>query len=87
MSRKQSSTLWSELDRALSGNDPLLDALDKYVRRIRNHHKRTFAAAYARWVQLSWVSGGGDSPSCEPLSFMAAQAVRIDIRDIYNELG
>ncbi len=53
-----------------------------YVRRIKNDAKRSYAEAY-----LAWLRGGeiGDSPEYTDLSYMVAQAVRMQLREAYGE--
>jgi hypothetical protein len=52
--------------------------LERYVRSIRNMLKRDYARAYIAWVR---DGGRGAEPSWGELSFMAAQAVRLNVRD------
>lgn len=58
-------------------NTTQVGAVDRYVRAIRNANKRAYAAAYARWLQ-----NGGDEPDSGPISYMAAQAVRMTLDEI-----
>ena len=51
--------------------------IDRYIRSIRNARKQEYAAAY-----VSHLLYGEPEPSTEGLSYMAAQAVRLNIRDM-----
>lgn len=52
-------------------------AADRYVHRIRNQRKRAYAAAYWRFLR-----GVDPEPERGELSVMAAQAVRMELREI-----
>ena len=52
-----------------------------YINRIRNLQKRDYARRY--WAFL--LNESLAEPDYRPLSFMAAQAVRINLRHIYEE--
>ena len=49
-----------------------------YIQRIRNPRKRAYAAAYYRWLTRGKL-GNGPEPQC---SYMAAQAVRLDLNEM-----
>jgi hypothetical protein len=61
------------------------DRVRRYVRRIRNAQKRSYADAYARYLL-----GERDEPtrvivqSEAGLSYMAAQAVRLELHDMLD---
>jgi hypothetical protein len=50
---------------------------EAYIRKIRNPFKRAYAVDYWRWLQTC----EGDAPAYNPaeLSYMGAQAVRINL--------
>ena len=56
-----------------------------YVRRIRNPLKQAYAQAYASFV----ATGGGVHEPAQPtgLSYMAAQAVRMDLHRMEYAIG
>lgn len=54
-----------------------------YARRIRNLHKRTYAFNFLRWVRNGEI-GADPKYFC---SYMAAQAVRMTIRDLIKPLA
>jgi hypothetical protein len=56
------------------------DALNDYVKRIRNPYKKDYASEYAHFA----ITGGAEPPDRGPLSYMAAQAVRMNIKEIVN---
>ena len=50
-----------------------------YVRRIRNRQKREYARSY-----LLYLSRGGCPPSSMDVAYMASQAVRMNLHDLYG---
>ncbi len=58
------------------------EIVQAYIRRLRNSRKKDYAVAY--WA---WVSGGkqGPEPGKGELSFMGAQAVRIEIHETLKQ--
>lgn len=55
-------------------------AVEKYVRRIRNSLKYVYANNYAAWVLNGRI--GVEPVRVHGLSYMAAQAVRLEIEDL-----
>ena len=58
-----------------------MNTAESYIRRIRNVSKRAYAEAYLRWLRA------GRPEHQEPLrpnnlSYMAAQAVRLELYDL-----
>jgi hypothetical protein len=53
------------------------NAAVRYITRIRNPQKRTYAEAY-----LAFLALGGVEPARGSLSYMAAQGVRLNLLDI-----
>ena len=51
---------------------------ERYIKGIRNEAKRAYAVAYLKWIRSGEQ---GDSPEYVGLSYMAAQAVRLNLRD------
>lgn len=58
--------------------DVTLVTLDKYVRSIRNIKKQDYAAGYAR----ARIDGTPPPADLKNLSYMAAQAVRLNVEAI-----
>ncbi|HEU5407205.1 MAG TPA: hypothetical protein VFU48_05525 [Nitrospira sp.] len=53
-----------------------------YIDKIRNPLKRSYAASY-----YDYLRNGGDEPTRpEGLSYMAAQAVRLELGSLYRQL-
>lgn len=50
--------------------------VNKYIRTIRNEAKKAYAAAFWAWLQNEQI---GPEPFRADLSYMAAQAVRINM--------
>jgi hypothetical protein len=63
-------------------------AAEKYIRGIRNASKRSYAEAYYRWI-LHGCPGDGNGPEWDraTLSYMGAQAVRMNLDTIYSGNG
>lgn len=55
--------------------------VEKYINRIRNQKKKTYAQEYLEWLRV----GDDDAPDPpEGLSYMAAQAVRMNVYEEEN---
>jgi hypothetical protein len=67
----------------MKGSKPMQStplALNLYISRIRNTKKRQYAFAY-----LEFLLGKTSEPERGELSYMAAQAVRINLHDIMKQ--
>jgi len=53
----------------------------KYIKRIRNPQKRVYAYEYAMYT----LHGGQVEPARGSLSYMAAQAVRMELTRLFAE--
>lgn len=56
-------------------------SMESYIASIRNRDKHAYASAYARWIH---EGERGDPPDRGKLSYMAAQAVRLNLREIWD---
>src|SRR6266487_4507476 len=54
------------------------ERIDRYIRRIRNVNKREYAKEYRRFLN----GFRQDEPQQGPISYMAAQAVRMNLADL-----
>ncbi len=61
----------------------------KYIARIRNQHKKRYAQLYYQFLtgHLSFDHGGGPDDPCHgfSLSYMARQAVRLELDDLRRQ--
>ena len=53
----------------------------RYIRSLRNADKKQYAIEYAQWLERG---AQGQEPDRGRLSVMAAQAVRMNIREIHG---
>jgi hypothetical protein len=60
--------------------EPELCEAHKYIRRIRNKEKRAYAQIYLRFL-----CGQQPEPDRGKVSYMAAQAIRIELHSIAKE--
>lgn len=61
-------------------------AADTYIRRIRNTSKRAYAREYWYWLVFNDGRPAEAEPKRGNLSYMAAQAVRMDLSSILNRM-
>ena len=69
-----------------AGRDKMTSQLKmatKYIYRIRNNNKRGYAIAWHDWF-VSGINAGVEPERPDELSNMAAQAVQMNIREIYK---
>lgn len=52
---------------------------ERYIRSLRNKHKRDYALAYAEFLR---EGATGEPPLRGPLSYMAAQGVRLTLTEL-----
>jgi hypothetical protein len=55
--------------------------VERYIRSLRNPHKRDYAIAYAEYLS---EGATGEPPLRGSLSYIAAQAVRLELESISN---
>jgi len=62
----------------------------KYIRRVRNKDKKTYAELYYKFLvgQLAYDHSGGPDDPCHGfrLSYMAQQAVRLELDKMYDSI-
>jgi hypothetical protein len=54
-------------------------AIERYIRSLRNKHKRDYALAYVEFLREGET---GEPPISAPLSYMAAQGVRLTLTEL-----
>ncbi len=59
-------------------------AAEKYIRRIRNGHKREYAKTYLAWIESNFADPVPELPLTY-LSLLAQQAVRMQLTDLLKE--
>ena len=57
--------------------------ISAYIRRIRNANKRAYALAYYSWLMRDPAHEEQDPPERGKLSYMAAQAVRMELVEMW----
>lgn len=59
-------------------------AARNYIKRIRNRAKKRYAEMYAEFLERGGLERGPEPERPKELSYMAAQAVRIELHAIYR---
>jgi len=58
-----------------------------YIARIRNAKKQAYAVRYAAWLAVGGDDSGSNPPDRGKLSVMAAQAVRMELCELFLAAG